>query len=123
MVALPIEVFDHLYKLWVQARKGTKLCRNCGIQVDVKDSSVSATPPVELIKIAPLAADLANCSIEILDVTAEDPENDGALRVTAKYNLKDDLATDERFHGTFCGHMSARWPIKFKVDECFNSKT
>lgn len=66
-----------------------RFCSECGTKVNFKEEAGSSTSSKALMSIplSPLPLDLPACNIEINEINAEGPNEDGDLRITVKYTV------------------------------------
>lgn len=71
---------------------GARFCGECGAKIEAKN--VAAEVRLTKIDIAPLASNLPACKVEILNVNAEGPNNDGEYAVYVKYSVTNETDDD-----------------------------
>ena len=97
-----------------QLKDEAKFCGNCGTKIENRNNVPVSDQFVENIDIAPIPLSYKKSDIEITDVFAKGPDDDGDLRVTVKYSVTNNTDIDWEFYETRCQLFSANGLI---VDE------
>jgi RNA polymerase subunit RPABC4/transcription elongation factor Spt4 len=76
-----------------------RFCGECGAKV-VSKVGAGETAPVSRIDIGPLALGLPECKVDITEVRAEGPSDDGDYGLTIKYSVTNDTDEDWEYFET-----------------------